>query len=149
MDDAASTVATFASQVVAGLILGEGYPLIDQPFDGVATVFNDEAGCRLIVQPGTGNQCVFNVRLNRIAAIEYRGNTALSPTRGRVFEAAFADQGDPAMFREAKCGRLTGKPAADDKDIKILHGCSQGELFCSKYSMQLGVQPVTERHKYG
>ena len=79
MDDAAGAVATFAGQVVAGFVLGEGNALFDQPFDGAAAVFDDEAGGRFVVEPGARNQGVLDVGFDRVLAVENRGNASLGP----------------------------------------------------------------------
>jgi len=61
VDHPAGAVAAFAGQVVAGFVLGERNALVDQPFDRAAAIFDDKAGCLAVVQPGTGDQRIFDV----------------------------------------------------------------------------------------
>ena len=74
------TVAAFPGEVVARCVFRERHPLLNQPLNGPATIFDHEARCRRVIQPGSGNKCVLNVGFDRILSIQHSGDAALCPT---------------------------------------------------------------------
>ncbi len=85
MDDAAPAVAAFAGQVIAEfglLVLGERNAPVDQPLDGFAAMFDDEARCLFIAQARAGHERVLRMLVVAVARIEHGGDPALCPVAG-------------------------------------------------------------------
>ena len=117
VDDAALAVAAFARQVEAqfgGLVPRERHALLDQPFDRLAPVLDDEARGRLVAQAGAGDQGVVDVLVDAVARIEHGGDAALRPVAGAVADGALGDDGDAPRLRQVQGDGQAGQAAADD-----------------------------------
>jgi len=81
VDDATVTVATFARQVKAAVVLftGEWHALGNQPFHGFSSMFGNQAGDLGIAEACSGGQGVLNVRFDGIIAGQHCRYTALCP----------------------------------------------------------------------
>ncbi len=87
MHHAALGMAAFARQVQTAVhlrIWGEGNAVGSQPGDHFACLARHHAGDRFVAQAGAGNQGVADVGLDRVAAVDRGGNTALRPVAGTV-----------------------------------------------------------------
>jgi hypothetical protein len=103
MNDAALAVAAFARQMEAQfgcIVAGEGDALIDQPFDGFAPVFDDEAGGALVAQAAAGDQGVIDMLFMAIAGIKHGSNAALCPVTGPVLQGTLGNNRDSTRFRQ-------------------------------------------------
>ncbi|EXI69489.1 MAG: hypothetical protein AW07_04232 [Candidatus Accumulibacter sp. SK-11] len=121
MDDPASAVAAFARQMVTILVAGEGNALVDQPVHRAPPVLDHEACRAEVIQAGAGGDRVANVRLDRIAVVQDRGDSALCPARGAVLEGALADQRHAPCCRQPQRRSLAGQSTADYENIKAQH----------------------------
>ncbi len=104
----------------------EGYPARNQPFDCLATMFDDETRGFFAAQSRAGRQGVLDMRLDRIGAIEHRRDPALRPTTGAVFELSFGDQRDLPVRCETQSERLARETAANDENVEMLHDTGAG-----------------------
>ena len=77
MDDATGAVASFARQMVAGLVTSELDPLVDEPFDGSSPVFDNEARCIRIIQVGACDESIADMVFDRVLVVEDGSNSAL------------------------------------------------------------------------
>ncbi len=112
MDDAAMAVAALAGQVqLLVLVPGKGNATVHQPVDALATVLDGEPDRILMAQAGAGGEGVPDVVLQRVLAVQYRGDAALGPEGGATGNPALADDGDAEMFgkiqRNGEAGRTT------------------------------------------
>jgi hypothetical protein len=124
VNDPALAMAAFARQMEAEgrIVRRERNPARDQPFDGRATVLDDEARRGRVAQSGAGNECVVAMGIDRICRVEYCGDPALRPGRGRVRQRFFGHQRHPAAAGKPQSQGLAGQAAADDEDVEMLDG---------------------------
>lgn len=116
--DAARAVAPFAGEVVARFVASKGDALFDQPVYGLAAVLDDEARRLGVIQEGARDDGVADVRLDRILAIQYGGNAALSPAGSAVLQRTLADQRHLVGFCETEGRRLSGQTTADNENVE-------------------------------
>ena len=122
VDDAALAVAAFAGEVIAQLgavVTGEGHALGDQPFDGLAAMFDDIARGALIAQAGTGDQGVADMLGVAVAGIEHGSNAALRPIAGPVQQLALGNDHHLVLLCQMEGHGKTGQTAAEDGDITL------------------------------
>src|SRR5690606_20095215 len=79
VNNAAMAVPAFFGEVIiaVGIFFGEVHALVDKPLNGRLAMLNRKAHGVLVAEPGTGNQCVGNMGIDRILIVEHGGNTAL------------------------------------------------------------------------
>jgi hypothetical protein len=136
MDDAPGAVTALAGQMVAAFVTRKRHALFNQPVDSAPTVFDHEASGARVIQESTRGDRVANVGFDRIAVVEHRGNAALRPARGAIFEGALADQCHLACFGQPQGCGLSSQATANDENVEAKrHGgasCQQGRTTIAR-----------------
>jgi hypothetical protein len=117
MDDTAAAVPAFAGQVPPLGVAGEGHAERREPLDRRRRVLDDELDRGAVVEAGPGDHRVLDMRLERIAGLEHRGDAALSPA-GRAL--ALGQNRHLEALREVQRRRQPGRAGADDDDVEGL-----------------------------
>ncbi len=123
--DPASGVSALTGEVQAARHLrvgGEGDTIGGQPGDHLARLTGHQSGNRLVAQTGAGDQGVVDVRLDRVATVDRRGNSALCPVAGAVDHLTLGHNGDAALVGKLERGCQGGEAATEDEDIVSVHG---------------------------
>src|SRR5690606_5324080 len=100
VDDAATAVATFFSQVIgkAAVVIAfffrEAHALFNKPLNRIAAVFDSEPYGVFVAEARPGAQGIFNVGFNGIGLVQYGSNATLSLSRGATLQGGFAKDGD-------------------------------------------------------
>jgi hypothetical protein len=126
---------------VAGSIAGEGDALTDEPFDSLAAVFHDVPGRLGIAQPGARDLGVPDVVFRTVILGQDGGNASLRPVRRPVQKLALCKNSHFAVIGKVQGDRQACKTAADNRNVKTLHGfpaCWKGgsvpQHACRKWS---------------
>ena len=98
--------------------MANGTPSSTSRCDRAGRGLDDMLDDLAVVEPGTGDHRVVDVRFEAVAFLEHRGDPALRPA-GRAFtERALGDHRDLAVLGEVERGGQPGRAGADDEDVR-------------------------------
>ena len=129
VDHATMAMTAFSRQVVAevgGFITREAHALGNQPFDGMAAVFDDEACRSRVTKTGARREGILQMGINGVGRVEHGGDATLSPAGGGIFEGLFGDDGDTQSVCQTQGQRLSSQAAAEDQYIEVDHDVPGG-----------------------
>ena len=119
MQDPARGMSTLARQMVVLVTVrigmtGEGDAEVNQPADGLGSLFYGETHSFRPVQPRTRDQGVPDMRLERILRVGHRGNAALGIKRRTFLKPALGQHRDPDLRGQAQRQTQAGTAAPND-----------------------------------
>ena len=71
-------------------------------------------------QAASGIEGVFDMRLDGIGIVQYRGYAALRPVGRAVGQVALAQYGNAQVLRQRECQRQAGGTATDDQNVVLV-----------------------------
>ena len=131
--DAAHGVAAFTRQVQterAARVVGERNALLYQPFNGLGTVFGNEAGRVFIHDAGAGFLGVVHMAFDAVIGAEYADDTALGARGGGFLHLALGNHDDGNAGRQMQGHGQARKPGAhdDDGEGRLIAGGGDGNF---------------------